>query len=191
MQNKFILASASPQRVRILKDLGLSFEAIPSSIDEHHNGLSRPYAIVKSIALRKALAIGTLHPKSWVIGCDTIVVLKNGKISLKPKNLEDARRTLKSYRNAHCDVYSGLALVNASKKKQLIEYEKTRLFFGNFTDAQIDDYLKTGEWKGSSGAMTIEGKAGKWIIRRGGEYWNVVGLPINTLKKLFKKAGLG
>jgi septum formation protein len=188
MKERFILASSSPQRVRILKDLGLSFQAIPSNVDEHHDGLSKPHAIVKSIALRKAQAIGALHPKSWVIGCDTIVVLKNGKISLKPKGIEDARRTLKSYRNVYCDVYSGLALLRGSEK--FIAYEKTRLYFGNFTDAQVEDYLKTGEWKGSSGAMTIEGKAGSWITRQKGEYWNVVGLPINTLKKLFKKAGL-
>lgn len=190
MQNKFILASSSPQRVRILKNLGLKFEAIPSNIDEHHDGLSKPHAIVKSIALRKALSIADQKPQNWVIGCDTIVVLKNGKISLKPKGIEDAKKTLRSYRKAYCTVYSGLALVNKILNKFFVQYEKTRLYFRNFTEEEMEEYLKTGEWKGSSGAMTIEGKAGKWITRQEGEYWNVVGLPVNTLKKLFKKAGL-
>ncbi|MBN2087764.1 septum formation protein Maf [Candidatus Peregrinibacteria bacterium] len=183
-----ILASQSPQRKKILKDLGIKFKAIPAHIDEHHCGFKAPHAIVKSIAQRKALAISNKYTNDWIIGCDTIVVLSNGEISVKPKNREDAKKTIKLYRNSYCDVYSGLAVINKSKKKKYVGYEKTRLVFSDFTDTQIEKYLDSGEWKDRSGSMTIEGGGGKWIKKVEGCYWNVVGLPIDLLKKIIKEA---
>ncbi len=180
---KLILASKSPQRKRILEDMNLNFEVIPAHIDEHHDGHEAPEMIVKSIALRKAQEIAKTHPKSWVIGCDTIVVSSDGKICLKPENKEDARDTLNRFNNAYCDVFSGLALVNESKKKELVGFEVTRLFFRKVTDEEIENYLELDEWKESSGAMTIEGTAGEWIIKTEGDYWNVVGLPVGLMKK--------
>ena len=100
-----ILASQSPQRKKILKKLGIKFKAIPAYIDEHHSGFKKPHAIVKAIALRKAEAIAKKHSDSWVLGCDTIVILSNGKIAVKPKNREDAKRTIKLYKKSHCDVF--------------------------------------------------------------------------------------
>lgn len=186
-QDQIILASQSPQRKNILKKLGINFKAIPAHIDEHHSGYKKPHAIVKSIALRKAKSIAKKHPNSWVIGCDTIVILSNGKISVKPKHRADAKKTIKLYQNSHCDVYSGLAFVNKSLGKEIIDYEKTRLVFSNFTDEQIEEYLDSGDWKGRSGSMTIErvesGRGGKWIDKVEGCYWNVVGLPVDLLKK--------
>ncbi len=177
-----ILASQSPQRKQILKKLGISFKAIPAHIDEHHSGFKRPHAIVKSIALRKAEAIAKRHPNDWILGCDTIVILSNGKIAVKPKNRADAARTINLYRNSHCDVYSGLALVHKSSGKKMVDYEKTRLYFDNFSNDQIEEYLDSGEWRDRSGSMTIEGRGGKWIRKVEGCYWNVVGLPVNLLK---------
>ena len=178
-----ILASQSPQRKKILKKLGIKFKAVPAHIDEHHSGFKKPHAIAKTIALRKAEAISKKHPDKWVLGCDTIVILSNGEIAAKPKNRKDAKRTIKLYRNSHCDVYSGLALIRKSSGTKLIDYEKTRLYFKNFSHDQIEKYLDSGEWRDRSGSMTIEGRGGEWIKRIEGCYWNVVGLPINLLKK--------
>ncbi len=181
-QNQIILASQSPQRKKILKELGINFSAVPAHIDEHHSGYKKPHAVVKSIALRKAEAVAKKHPDKWIIGCDTIVILSNGAISVKPKNRADAKKTIKLYQNSHCDVYSGLAIINKSLNKRFIDYEKTRLIFSDFTDDQIEEYLDSGEWKDRSGSMTIEGRGGKWINKVEGCYWNVVGLPIDLLK---------
>jgi septum formation protein len=177
-----ILASQSPQRKKILKELGIKFRSIPAHIDEHHSYLKRPHAIAKAIALRKAQAISEKYPDDWILGCDTIVVLSNGKIALKPKNRNDAKNTIKLYRNSYCDVYSGLALVHKSSGKKLVDYEKTRLYFNDFSDDQIEKYLDSGDWRGRSGSMTVEGRGGEWIRRVEGCYWNVVGLPVNLLK---------
>ena len=179
-----ILASQSPQRKRILKKLGIGFKAVPAHIDEHHSGYIRPHAIAKAIAYRKAQAISEKHPDKWVLGCDTIVILSNGKIAKKPKNRKDAKRTINLYKNSYCDVYSGLALIQRSSGKKFIDYEKTRLYFNDFSNKQAEEYLDSGEWKNRSGSMTIEGRGGKWIKRIEGYYWNVVGLPVNLLKKI-------
>lgn len=186
-----ILASSSPQRKRILENLGIKFTVVPAHIDEHHDGLTKPHAIVKSIAKRKAEAVAAQHPKAWVIGCDTIVVLRNGQISLKPEGRADAKKTLKLYQNSYCDVYSGLALVNQSLGKSLIGFERTRIFFNDFPDSELETYLDEhpDEWKGSSGSLTIE-SCGAWIRKMEGEYWNVVGLPVDLLKKEMKSLGL-
>lgn len=184
-----ILASASPQRKKILEQMGLKFSIIPAHIDEHHSGFSRPHAIVKSIARRKAEAIAGKNPDVWVIGCDTIVVLSNGTIAVKPRDRADAGRILKSYQNSHCDVYSGLALIQKKSEQSFIGFERTRIFFRDFSDRSLEEYLDTDEWKGRSGAMTIEGK-GHWTRKIEGEYWNVVGLPVSLLKRFLKRARL-
>ncbi|MBI5732111.1 MAG: septum formation protein Maf [Candidatus Magasanikbacteria bacterium] len=187
MDKFLILASASPQRKQILDQLGIRYKAVPSHIDEHHNGLKRPFAIAKSIAVRKAEEIALSYPDQWVLGCDTFVVLSNGKFALKPKNREDAKQTLKLYRDSYCDVYSGLALVNRKGGKKKIGFEKTRLYFRDFSDRDLEEYLDSNEWEGRSGSMTIEGKGGRWVKTVKGDYWNVVGLPVNLLKKFLKE----
>lgn len=167
--------------------MGIRFTAIPSHIDEHANGLTRPHAIAKSIAFRKAEAVAKEHPDKWVLGCDTFVILSNGRLSVKPFSRDDARETINTYRNSYCDVYSGLALINQSIGKQFVGFEKTRLFFSDFTDEEREEYLDSGEWRDRSGSMTIEGRGGKWVKRIQGDYWNVVGLPVELLKTFLQK----
>ncbi len=167
--------------------MGLKFKVVPADIDEHHANLSRPHAIARSIARRKAESVAAGYPGEWVIGCDTLVYLSNHEISVKPKDRADARRTLKTYQNSFCDVYSGLVLINHSKNIEYLGFERTRIGFKDFSEESLEEYLDTGEWKGRSGAMTIEGK-GNWTRYMKGEYWNVVGLPVDLLKKYLKKA---
>ena len=180
-----ILASSSPQRKKILEQLGVKFKVVPARVNEHHAGFLKPYAVVKAIARRKAEAVAQKHPNDWVIGCDTIVLLKGGQIALKPKDRDDARKILKAYQNSYCDVYSGLALVQRRSNKCFTDFERTRIYFRDFSDQSLEEYLDTGDWKGRSGAMTIEGK-GHWTRYMEGEYWNVVGLPVDLLKKHMK-----
>lgn len=169
--------------------MGLSFKVLPAHIDEHHSGFKAPHAIARSIALRKAQAISDENPESWVIGSDTIVVLSGGSIAVKPKDRADAKRILTTYRNSYCNVYSGLALINKEKGALLSGFERTKIIFNDFSSRQLEDYLDTGQWKGRSGAMTIEGKD-SWTKRMEGEYWNVVGLPVDLLKKMLKEVDL-
>ncbi len=188
---KLILASQSPQRKEILTNLGISFKAIPSHINESHDGLTRPHAIAKLLAYKKAYEVACAYPDDWVLGSDTLVVLANGTITGKPKNKEEAKKVLKSYQNSYCDVYSGLALINLTAKPilsssqksiDLIGYEKTRIHFKDFSNKELEEYLNSGKWKNRSGAMTLE-DAGDWVKKIKGDYWNVIGLPVNLLKR--------
>ena len=169
--------------------MGIPFRAIPSSVDEHHDGLQRPHAIVRSIALRKANYVAMIEPSEWVLGSDTIVVLSNGEIALKPKDRADAKRTLGLYRGSYCDVYSGLALVNRKLKVSKVGFEKTRIHFRGFSHAEIESYLETGDWEGRSGSMTIEGVGERWMAKMKGDYWNVVGLPVHLLGRFLREVG--
>ena len=168
--------------------MGIPFRAVPAHINEHHSGLTRPFAIAKRIALRKAEAVAYKHPNNWVLGCDTIVVLCNGEITGKPKNRADAKRVLNLYRNSHCDVYSGLALINKSLNKLFVQHEKARIVFKTIGADEIERYLNTGDWRGRSGSLTIEGADKKgWTKKMIGDYWNVVGLPVRLLKTMMKR----
>lgn len=188
-ETSFILASGSPQRKRILRELGISFEAIPADIDEETAMRSgrKPEIIAKELALKKAEFIAEKHPGRWVIGCDTIVVSSKGEILGKPKDEAYARRVLRGYRKSFCDVYSGLALVRVGEGSgEFVQFEKSRLEFNDFSDEDIEEYLKASDrWKESSGSMTIEG-AEAWIKELKGDYWNVVGLPVVSLKEMLK-----
>ncbi|PIZ74093.1 septum formation protein Maf [Candidatus Peregrinibacteria bacterium CG_4_10_14_0_2_um_filter_43_11] len=184
MTPSLILASGSPQRKRILEKLGIRFQAFPSRIDESHDGRTRVHAICKHIAFKKAQAVSESFATHWVLGVDTIVVLPSGTVCGKPESKKVARRMLREYSGRYCDVYSGIALVHHSSAKKMVRYEKTRLFFRSFSDEEIDAYLELDRWQGSSGAMTIEGVEGRWVKRIQGCYWNIVGLPVNSLKKM-------
>ncbi len=184
-----ILASSSPQRKKILERMGLEFKVVPANIDEHHAGLKKMHAIARSIAIRKAEAVSERHHADWIIGSDTMVLLSNGRIALKPEGRDDARKTLKTYQGSFCDVYSGLALINKAKEACYSGFERTRIHFRDFSDESLEEYLDSNEWVGRSGAMTIEGK-GHWTTYMEGEYWNVVGLPVDLLKNYLKKAQL-
>lgn len=189
-KTRLILASGSPQRKRILKMLGMPFRAIASHVSEKTGRLKNPTAIAKHLAFLKAEAVSKKYPNHWVLGVDTLVVLSNGKISGKPKNKAEAIATLKMYQNSYCDVISGIALINHAQNRTSVRIEKARLYFRDFSDQDIHAYLKsTTRWKGSSGSMTIEGigpPQADWVKKLKGDYWNVVGLPIVTLKKMLK-----
>lgn len=183
MKTKYILASRSPQRKAILKAVGVPFRVFAAHTEERHDGLTRPHAIVKRLAQKKAWAASANHPEPWVIGCDTIVVLSDGSVALKPKNRSEATRMIQNYSDSFCDVYSGLCILNRNKGAMKLGYEKTRIHFRKLKVKEIEAYLESGDWKDRSGAMTIEG-SGHWMRKMEGSYWNVVGFPLNLFKRL-------
>lgn len=179
---KFILASKSPQRAEILNRFKVPFEVVPSNIEEDFGNKKRPFAIVKKISYDKALVVAKKYPNRYVIGSDTFVVFSNGKIGLKPKNKKEAHKMIINYSNNRAIVYSGLTLICLNKNVKKIGYEKTTLYFKKLSDDEIGSYLKDGLWKNCSGALKIEEVEKIWIKKRVGDYWNVVGMPINLLK---------
>jgi septum formation protein len=187
---KIILASASPQRRKIMKILGLPFIVRPSQAKETTR-LTRGCAhLVKTNALHKALDIARGQHAGLVIGSDTIVYSSQRRLILKPRNMREAKENLKELMAKPHWVYSGLAIVDARSGHQELGYEKTKVFMTKLTDKEIDRYHKLIGPLDKAGGFDIEGKGALFIGRIEGCYFNVVGLPLAKLAVMLKKFGV-
>jgi len=190
IMKKIILASASPRRVELLKQIKLEFEVIPSNASERIDKKLKPEEIVQQLACKKAVDIAEKlnfaqkGNNTIVIGADTIVV-KDG-IMGKPKNEAHAFEMLKSLQGKWHEVLTGIAVVNAQDMKCVNDYERTRVKFRNLSDDIINSYIKTGEPMDKAGAYGVQGIGAVLVERIEGCYFNVVGLPIVKLANLLE-----
>ena len=135
---KIILASASPQRRKLMEILGLPFTVKPSQAREATT-LSKDIAhLVKRNALLKARDIATPIKSAVIIGADTVVYSAQKRLILKPKNLAEAKHNLKELMAGPHWVYSGIAVVDTSTGKALVDYERTKEFMSKLSDQAID-----------------------------------------------------
>jgi septum formation protein len=184
-QLKIVLASTSPQRTQILKNAGFEFEICAPDYEEiDPPGLS-PAEIAKLHAFNKAKSVIKNYPEAVVIGCDTIVCLDN-KVIGKANSAAEAREIIKSQQSKSFQVISGLAIFNTVTNKDITKTVTTEITFSKMTDQEIDDYIATNEWKEKSGAFSIQGLGSKYISSINGDFFNVVGLPINELYSALK-----
>ena len=187
---KIILASKSPRRKEILNNLGIDFEIITADTDESSD-IAIPERLVEELSYRKAKAVkdmlegrNELDINSVIIGCDTVVVNDN-EILGKPQNREDAKRMLRLLSGGEHRVVSGLTVLKGDKV--LSSHEVTKVYFDELTDSEIESYVATGECDDKAGAYAIQGLASKFIKGINGCYFNVVGLPVNLLYRIFKE----
>lgn len=183
MENRIILASASPRRAEILKNMGFDFIVIPSDIDEDIIE-SQPKEFIMTLAKNKALHVSN-NNQGIIISADTIVVSQE-QILGKPKDEADAKKMLKMLSGDKHSVYTGVCVFDTSNNKILCDYDKTDVYFDNMSDKEIEEYIKTGEPMDKAGAYGIQGKACKYINRIEGCYFNVMGLPASKLYKMLK-----
>ena len=178
---KIILASKSPRRKELLEKIGMDIEIYPSNIDEKRISIENPVEYVKKLARLKAKNIGSLHPGSWVIGADTIVVIHDQIIG-KPRSKADAISILKKLNNRDHFVYTAFCICNQDSNsytmKSVIKSVKTKVYFKNLTDREIEWYVNTKEPFDKAGGYGIQG-VGSFIVKKiSGSYTNVVGLPV-------------
>ncbi len=193
---KIILASKSPRRKEILEMLDISFTIVTADTDEHSEQTD-PALLVEQLAMQKAQDVqdlldaqDKLEPDTLIIASDTVVALKS-KILGKPKDREDARSMIKGLQNTTHHVLSGIAFCyyDAQKKRRgAVSHASTAVHFGPMSDTDIELYLDSGEPYDKAGAYAIQGLAGRWITGIEGDYFNVVGLPVNTMCELAKQA---
>lgn len=183
----FILASASLRRQELLKRLIEDFEIIISDFDENQILFSgNPETYVMTLALSKARGVqNERNMDSYILGADTIVLLE-GKILGKPADREEACSMLRALSGKSHEVYSGIALLMGSRSLKVTEIAKTTVKFCELSTEEIESYLDGNEWQDKAGAYGIQGFAGKFIERIEGDYYNVMGLPLNTLYKLLR-----
>ena len=190
MNFKLILASQSFPRKRLLKKLGIPFHVISSKVKEYTDSSRGCAVLVKKNALLKALDVSSRLKEGIVIGSDTLVYAKGKRIIGKPKNLKEAKKSLKMLsQNPHW-VYSGIAIVDAKTKKKSVGFEKTKIYMTPLSDQEIDNYYKITPPGSKAGGFDIEGRGAFFIRRIEGCYFNVVGLPMVRLKQMLKKFGV-
>jgi septum formation protein len=178
---KIFLASKSPRRRKLLKQLGVKFKSFSVDLNEEVLDGEHPIQTVKRLAMHKSDAALKKVCEGIVITADTIVVL-NDEIIGKPKNDKDAFKILYKLSGKTHTVYTGFVVNNISKKKKVISYASTDVTFRKLSAKEISDYIKTGSPMDKAGAYGIQDDFGAVFVQRiNGCYYNVVGLPLEKL----------
>lgn len=189
---KVILASKSPRRSELLKQIGIDFEVLVSNKEEVIES-DEPYEVVCSLSRQKALEVRDLYAQRAgsegyiVIGADTIVAV-DGKILGKPKDESDALDMLRSLSGRSHIVCTGVTLViNNGEREEIDTFaEVTKVFMYQADKEELLDYISTKEPMDKAGSYGIQGIGGKFIEKIEGDYNNVVGLPISKIYQKIK-----
>lgn len=182
-----VLASASPRRIGLLRQIGLDPRVIPADIDEHIQW-DDPVQAVQGLACRKARDVGERFAKDtpgqdmWILGADTVVVYK-GQILGKPVDKKDAVRMLDALQGDTHSVYTGVCMIEKKGKhsREIIFAEETKVSIYEMEMWEIEGYVDTLEPMDKAGAYAIQGIFAKYIRGICGDYNNVVGLPVSRI----------
>lgn len=180
----WILASASPRRKQLLKEIIPCFDVIPAKGEEMVLGNPTPKKLVMELARQKAIEIATLPQAEGcaVLGADTVVVL-DGEVLGKPKDEQDAIRMLSALSGRTHQVYTGVCIVYEGQILQA--FAKTDVYFNTLGQEQIVAYVQTGSPMDKAGAYGIQD--GNLVQRIDGSFSNVVGLPLELCKSMIEK----
>jgi septum formation protein len=186
---KLILASASPRRSELLKQLAMPFKSIPSQVEEVHNEQLTAAEIAQVNAYRKARAISKKYPDELILGVDTVVAL-GARVYGKPRDMEEAQRFLHELQGKTHEVVTGVCLIHLRSHQQTIFCDRTFVTFKRLTIAQICDYLKRINPLDKAGGYAIQDHGHEIIESITGSYTNVVGLPLEKLRHSMEQLSL-
>ncbi|MFZ2938179.1 MAG: nucleoside triphosphate pyrophosphatase, partial [Candidatus Omnitrophota bacterium] len=190
MMKKLYLASESKARKKLLDIFGLKFKVLPSQVIEKQRSKNLSYAqLVKRNAEEKAKGVIKKIKSGIIIAADTIVV-QDGKIYGKPKNLKSAHRMLKKLSQKPQWLYTGICVIDKDENKKFIDYEKTKVYMDKLTDEKIENYFSKVSPLDKAGSFDIQGRGAFFIRRIEGCFYNVVGLPLRKLYQMLNKTGL-
>ncbi len=189
---RIYLASKSKARKKLLERFGLKFKVIPTNVKERKDRGSLSYPqLVEHNARNKAKAAAVRVKEGVIIAADTICV-QGGKVFGKPKNMQDARSMLKKLSSQPQRLYTGLAVIkkDEDEEKLILEHEETKVYMDKLSDVEITNYFKRVSPMDKAGSFDIQGKGAFFIKRIDGCFYNVVGLPLRKLYRIFRKLGL-
>ncbi len=188
MTPHLVLASASPRRLELLRQIGLSPDAVdPAAIDEMPRQGELPAKLAQRLAEEKARLVANRHPNSFVLAADTVVACGR-RVLPKADTESEARRCLELLSGRRHRVWGGIAAA-APGRRVLSRVTDTVVAFNRLTEPEIESYLASGEWKDKAGGYAIQGRAAVFVRYISGSYSNVVGLPIFETVMLLR--GLG
>ncbi len=178
---KLILASGSPRRAEILNSVGWRFTKYVADIDESERPDETPEDYVERLAVEKASAVADLYPGQIVLGADTTVVIDQ-QILGKPVDIADAERMIGLLAGRWHEVLTGVAVVEDGQPRSAIQ--RTRVKFSPMTPTEIEFLAIRGDPLDKAGAYAVQAQAALFIEAIEGDYWNVVGLPVNLVYKI-------
>ncbi|MDZ4133077.1 MAG: Maf family protein [Dethiobacteria bacterium] len=184
-----ILASESPRRAELLRQVAIPFRIVAPAVSEELSGRPSPEEMVAQLALRKAQAVSDRLPDGYVLGADT-VVLHGETVLGKPVDSDDAARMLRLLSGGRHSVLTGLALVNAATGDLLERFSLTQVWVKTLADSEIRAYIATGEPFDKAGAYGIQGKGALLVEKIEGCYFNVVGLPLSLLNEMIAEMNI-
>ena len=184
--NILILASASPQRKRLLREAGIRFRVDPSGIPEKEHG-ANGRTLALQLAKEKARAVAERHPGSWVLGADTTVACK-GQLLAKPRDSRDALRILRVLNGSWQRVYTGVALVNRKAGKEYAGVAMSRVKARKMPEEWLRRYSHKHHDK--AGAYSVQHVDDPFVERVDGPLDNVIGLPVDLVRRLLSRAGI-
>lgn len=188
---RLILASKSPRRREILTMLGVPFEIVSADASEVIPPGADACAAVQAISAQKAAAAQALlqknggdDPHRIVLGADTVVAIDGGILG-KPRDRAHAAQMLRRLSGRAHSVYTGLTLLQGGKR--FTKAEETRVFFRELTEEEIAAYVASGEADDKAGAYALQGKGGIFVQRAEGDFFNVIGLPVQLLYTMLQR----
>jgi len=184
-----ILASASPRRKEILEKTGLKFRVVESRCEEKMDTGLKPHDLAKFLSREKAREVARRYANALVIAADTIVVLR-GRIFGKPCDKEQAKEMLRVFSGKAHSVITGFTIIDTASNEELSRSVSSKIFFKRLSADEIEAYIRSGEPLDKAGAYGIQGLGAVLIKRIEGDFFNVMGLPLNALAESLKKFGV-
>jgi septum formation protein len=183
-----VLASASPRRLQLLRQIGLEPAVVdPADIDETPLAGESVRLTALRLAAEKAASVAARHPQAFVLAADTIVAVGRRLLG-KPEDAADGGRMLALLSGRAHQVLTAVAVV-APGGRAARRLSETRVRFKRLTEAETSAYLDSDEWRAKAGGYGVQGRAGAFVIALSGSYTGVVGLPLYETRALL--AGLG
>jgi len=186
---KIILASSSPRRQEVLKNIGLDFDIIVSDYKEDMTLNMTPEKLAEYLSLGKAMDVVHKYPNAIIIAADTFVVLDHDILG-KPATKEIAKKTLQTISNQTIDVITGYTVIDTMDDKIITKSVTTQVVMKKMTPEEITAYIKTDEPMDKAGAFGIQGHGALLVKEIHGDYYNVMGLPLFSLTQSLKELNI-
>jgi len=185
---RFVLASASSARRRLLLNAGIAPFVCPSNFDESQIVLTDPAQLVQTLAQRKAETVVSQFTEALILGCDSVLAI-DGEIHGKPASAEVAIARWHQMQGRSGDLYTGHALIDIAQNRTLVKYQVTRVDFVPMNEQTIQAYVATGEPLNCAGAFALEGRGGLFVEKIAGCHSNIIGLSLPLLRQMLTELG--
>jgi len=178
-----VLASTSERRHRLLKGMGVAFEAVDPGIDEDAIDANGPEATARARALAKARAVAWARPGAVVVAADTVVAI-DGDILPKARDAADVARMMRALSGRAHTVVTAVAVARPDGESPAVEADAARVTFRPLSDGDVTSYAASGEGVGKAGGYAVQGRAGAFVAALEGDVETVVGLPTRLLRQM-------